>query len=196
MKTALYFGSFNPIHVGHLIIANHIAQEADIKEVWLVISPHNPLKKKDSLLKDYHRLAMVKIAIEDNPKLRASDIEFSLPQPSYTINTLVHLEEQYPDKEFALIMGEDNLQSLHKWKNYEQILANYHIYVYPRIGENANSIAVPEILNHPNIKHTSAPILEISSSDIRNKICAGTSVKYMLTDAVLNYIDEMNFYKK
>lgn len=195
MKTALYFGSFNPIHVGHLIIANHMAEVEGIKEVWLVISPHNPLKPKGSLLKDYHRLAMVKVAIEDNPKLRASDIEFSLPQPSYTINTLVHLEEQYPEKEFALIMGEDNLQSLQKWKNYEQILANYTIYVYPRHHESETQVPA-EILNHPNIKMTDAPMLELSSSVIRQKIASGHSVKYMLTESVLNYIDEMNFYKK
>ena len=132
-KVGLFFGTYNPIHVGHLVIANHLANYTELDEVWLVVSPQNPLKKKDSLLQDYHRLALVRVAIEDNPKLKASDIEFSLPKPSYTSNTLAHINEKYPDYSFALIMGEDNLRTFHKWKNYADILKNNQIYVYPRV---------------------------------------------------------------
>jgi nicotinate-nucleotide adenylyltransferase len=132
MKIGLYFGTFNPIHVGHLIIANHMAENSDLDQVWLVVTPHNPFKKKSTLLDDYHRLQMAHLATEDFPKLKPSDIEFKLSQPNYTVNTLVHLEEKYPNHEFSLIMGKDNLTSLSKWKNFEVILQN-HIYVYPRI---------------------------------------------------------------
>ena len=135
-KIGLFFGTFNPIHVGHLIIANHMAEFSELNEVWLVVTPHNPHKKKNTLLEDTHRLAMVRIATEAYPKLKASTIEFDLPQPNYTVNTLAVLEEKYPDKEFCLIMGEDNLKSLHKWKNYEVILERYPIFIYPRISEN------------------------------------------------------------
>ena len=133
-KTGLFFGTFNPIHVGHLIIANHMAEHSDLEEVWLVVTPHNPHKKKASLLADHHRWQMVYRATENYPRLKPSNIEFSLPQPSYTVVTLAHLQEKYPGHEFALIMGEDNLKNLHKWKNYEVILKNHHIYVYPRIS--------------------------------------------------------------
>ncbi len=133
MKIGLYFGTFNPIHVGHLIIANHMAEHADLDQVWMVVTPHNPLKKKNTLLDDYHRLQMVHLATEDFPKIKPSDIEFKLSQPNYTVNTLVHLQEKYPNYEFSLIMGEDNLKSFHKWKNYEAILENHEIYVYPRL---------------------------------------------------------------
>ena len=134
-KVGLFFGSFNPIHVGHLIIANHMAEFSDLEEVWLVVTPHNPHKKKKTLLDDVHRLAMVRIAIEDFPNLKASNIEFDLPQPNFTINTLVVLEEKYPTIDFCLIMGEDNLKSFHKWKNFELILDRHSIYIYPRISE-------------------------------------------------------------
>ena len=133
MKIGLYFGSFNPIHIGHLIIANHIAEYSDVKQVWMVVTPHNPLKKKDTLLKDSIRLELVHLATEDYPKIKPSDIEFKLAQPNYTVNTLAYLQEKYPKNEFSLIMGEDNLKSFHKWKNYEVILQNHDIYVYPRI---------------------------------------------------------------
>ena len=132
MKTGLFFGSFNPIHIGHLAIANYMAAFTDLQQVWFVVSPQNPLKEKESLLADYHRLALVEQAISDNPQYKASSIEFKLPKPSYTINTLTHLKEKYPEREFVLIMGADNLQTLHKWKNYGQILEQYEIYVYPR----------------------------------------------------------------
>ena len=133
MKVGLYFGSFNPIHVGHLIIANYMVDHTDLDQVWFVVSPHNPHKDKKTLLADHHRLALVKEAVDDNPKLRASDIEFGLEQPSYTSKTLAVLSEQYPDTEFSLLMGEDNLRTLHKWYNYDYLLTNYRIFVYPRV---------------------------------------------------------------
>lgn len=190
-KIGLYFGSFNPIHVGHLIIANYLVEFSDLDEIWFVVSPHNPLKKKSSLLADYHRLALVRIAIEDNPKFKASDIEFKLSQPSYTAVTLEYLHEKYPSFQFALIMGADSLESLHKWKNYEAILNYYQIYVYPRpnIGET-------QFDNHPMIHKVNAPLVEISSSFIREAISHGKNVSYFLTSPVLKYLEEMNFYKK
>ena len=133
MKIGLYFGTFNPIHIGHLIIANHMAEHSDLKQVWMVVTPHNPLKKKETLLKDSIRLELVHLATEEYPKIKPSDIEFKLPQPNYTVNTLAYLTEKYPKNEFSLIMGEDNLKSFHKWKNYEVILQNHDIYVYPRL---------------------------------------------------------------
>ena len=136
MKIGLYFGSFNPIHIGHLVIANHMSEYSNLDQVWFVVTPHNPFKKKNSLLDNYQRLEMVYEAIKDYAKLSVSDIEFNLPQPNYTVNTLIHLQEKHPNHEFSLIMGEDNLKSFHKWKNYDTILENHHIYVYPRISEN------------------------------------------------------------
>lgn len=193
MKTGLFFGTFNPIHVGHLIIANYMATHTDLKEVWLVVTPQNPLKNKETLLKDNHRLALVKIAIEDNPALRASNIEFKLPKPSYTIHTLLHLQEKYPKREFVLIMGEDNLQTLHKWKNYEQILKNYQLYVYPRVSAEKTSL---NLLNHPQVKlFKDIPLMLISATYIRHAIKTNKNVRYLLTPNVLKYIEEMNFYK-
>jgi nicotinate-nucleotide adenylyltransferase len=190
--TGLYFGSFNPIHVGHLIIANHLVEYTDLDEVWFVISPHNPLKKKSSLLADHHRYAMVHLAVEDNPKLWASNIEFGLPQPSYTVHTLAFLEEKYPEKEFVLIMGGDNLATFHKWKNYTHILEHYRIMVYPRPG-----MVLPEIARHPNISIAeNVPLMEISSSFIRKSIARGKSVEYLLSDKVYQYLREMHFYEK
>lgn len=190
-KTGLYFGSFNPIHNGHLIIANQMLVNSDLDEIWFVISPHNPLKEKTSLLDDHHRLAMVKIAIDDNPKFKASDIEFSMPIPSFTIHTLVTLEEKYPNRSFGLIIGSDNLHSFEKWFNYEQILNNYKLYVYPR----PNYLAC-QFKNHPSVKWVDAPLIEISSSYIRESIKNSNSVKYLLPEKVEEYINEMHFYKK
>lgn len=191
MKIGLFFGTFNPIHVGHLAIASHIATYTDLDEVWLVVTPLNPLKKKKNLLADHHRLAMVRIAVEDYPQLKASDIEFHLAQPNYTINTLIYLEEKYPRHSFNLIMGEDNLNSFHKWKNYEVILENYHIYVYPRIADND---AQKEV-THPHIHQVGAPIMEISATAIRKAIAQGKEVRPLLPCDVWKYLDEMNFYK-
>ena len=190
-KTGLFFGSFNPIHVGHLIIANHMVEHTDLDEVWFVISPHNPLKKKSTLLADHHRYAMVNLAVEDNRKLWASNIEFGLSQPSYTVHTLAFLEEKYPEKEFVLIMGGDNLASLHRWKNYEHILENYSIMVYPRPGEK-----LPELVNHKHVQVVEAPLMQISSSFIRKSIKAGKSVEYILSDRVFKYLSEMHFYQR
>ncbi|WGK95049.1 MULTISPECIES: nicotinate (nicotinamide) nucleotide adenylyltransferase [Flavobacterium] len=195
MKIGLYFGTFNPIHVGHLIIANHMAEHADLDQVWMVVTPHNPLKKKSTLLADHHRLEMVFLATEDFPKIKPSDIEFKLSQPNYTVNTLVHLEEKYPEHAFSLIMGEDNLKSFHKWKNYEAILAHHEIYVYPRVGftdENDNHL----FKNHPKIHLIDAPVVEISSTAIRDHIKKGKNVLALLPQKVWAYIDHNNFYKK
>lgn len=201
MKIGLYFGSFNPIHVGHLIIANHMANYADFDQVWMVVSPHNPLKKKASLLEDYHRLTLVNIAIENNDRLKASDIEFKLDVPSYTAVTLAHLKEKHPTYTFSLLMGEDNIRTFHKWFNYEEILSNHTIYVYPRavsIQEAELFIELPthELMQHQNIQFVKdVPVMNISSSFIRKSIKEGKSVEYLLVDAVRNYVDEMNFYR-
>lgn len=204
MKIGLYFGTYNPIHVGHLVIANYMAEYTGLDQVWLVVSPQNPLKEKSTLLADYHRLALVRIAIDDNPKLRASDIEFSLPKPSYTAMTVAYLKEKYPDHTFSLIMGEDNLRTLHKWLNYETLLKNHMIYVYPRVltlqEEDELTIIDPTILkngfaDHPNVIYChEAPIMKVSASFIRNAIKNGKDVRYLLTEPVHKYVDEMNFY--
>lgn len=203
MKIGLYFGTFNPIHIGHLIIANHMAEHANIDQVWMVVTPHNPLKKKSTLLEDYHRLQMVHLATEDYLKIKPSDIEFKLSQPNYTVNTLVHLQEKYPNYEFSLIMGEDNLRSLYKWKNYEAILAHHEIYVYPRLetkgrsGEAISSEAENTTFkNHPKIHLIDAPVVEISSTFIRDNIKKGKNVQPLLPAKVWECIDHNNFYKK
>ncbi|MCK8140620.1 nicotinate (nicotinamide) nucleotide adenylyltransferase [Flavobacterium sp. I-SCBP12n] len=193
MKIGLYFGTFNPIHIGHLIIANHMAEYSDLDQIWMVVTPHNPLKKKSTLLDDSHRLQMVHLASEDFLKIKPSDIEFKLSQPNYTINTLAHLQEKYPNYEFSLIMGEDNLKSLHKWKNYEVILEHYQIYVYPRISEESENL---ELKNHPKIHLIDAPVVEISSTFIRENIKKGKNVQPLLPNKVWEYIDHNNFYKK
>lgn len=193
MKIGLYFGTFNPIHVGHLIIANHMAEHTDLDQIWMVVTPHNPLKKKSSLLDDYQRLHMVHLATENYTKLKPSDIEFKLTQPSYTINTLVHLGEKFPTHEFALIMGEDNLKSFHKWKNYESILQNYEIYVYPRIGIDVENL---ELKNHPKIHLIDAPVVEISSTFIRENFKSGKNIQPLLPSKVWEYLEHNNFYRK
>jgi nicotinate-nucleotide adenylyltransferase len=192
MKIGLYFGTFNPIHVGHLTIANHMAEYSGLDEIWMVVTPHNPLKKKSTLLDNHHRIAMVDIALEDYPKIKSSKIEFDLEQPNYTVNTLAVLEEKYPENEFCLIMGEDNLKSFHKWKNYEVILDRYHLYVYPRISEG---ILETRFDGHAKITKVSAPIMELSSTFIRKGIKEGKNIRPMLPQNVWEYLDEMNFYK-
>lgn len=193
MKIGLYFGTYNPIHVGHLIIANHMVEHTDLDQVWMVVTPHNPLKKKSTLLDDYHRLHMVHLATSDYPKIKASDIEFKLPQPNYTITTLTHLQEKHPEYEFALLMGEDNLKTLHKWKNYEAILAHYEIYVYPRISEEPENTMFH---NHPKVHLIDAPVVEISATFIRENIKKGKNIQPLLPHQVWEYLDHNNFYKK
>lgn len=190
-KVGLFFGSFNPIHIGHLMMAEFFVENTDLKELWFVVSPNNPLKKKESLLDGRQRLYMVNLAVEDDARFRSSDIEFHLPIPSYTSHTLVHLQEKYPDKEFALIMGEDNLQNIEKWKNYEFILEHFPIYVYPRPNCDAGRWR-----NAPNVHFVPAPQLEISATMIRDSIAQGKSVKYFLHPKVAQCIDEMGFYRK
>ncbi len=195
-KIGLFFGSFNPIHVGHLVIANHIAHSDKVDEVWFVVSPQNPFKKKKTLLEDYHRLTLVNEAIENNSKLKSSDIEFTMPQPSYTADTLAYLIDKYPNNEFSLIMGEDNIKSFHKWKNYEVILKNHEIIVYPRVGVDDKLKAESEILAHKNVHILKdIPVMDISASYIRKQIKEGKTVAYLLTDKVAKYVDEMNFYR-
>ncbi|HIB47598.1 MAG TPA: nicotinate-nucleotide adenylyltransferase [Flavobacteriaceae bacterium] len=191
-KIGLYFGTFNPIHVGHLTIANHMVEFGGLDEVWLVVTPHNPHKKKSSLLDNHHRLAMVRVALEDYPKLKPSTVEFDLPQPNYTVHTLAVLEEKYPEQQFCLIMGEDNLKSLHKWKNYEVILERYELYVYPRISEgNVDH----QFKDHPKITKVAAPIMELSSTFIRKGVKNRKNIRPMLPQNVWEYLDEMNFYR-
>ncbi|MBP8067768.1 MAG: nicotinate-nucleotide adenylyltransferase [Pedobacter sp.] len=190
MKTGLFFGSFNPIHIGHLIIANYMATFTDLKEVWLVVSPHNPLKLKSGLANMYDRLEMAKLATENAPQIKVSDIEFKLPQPSYTIDTLTYLQEKYPKKEFALIMGADNLASLKKWKNYEVLLANYEIFVYPRPGVDISAWE-----NHPSINFTATPEMEISSTFIRTALKDKKSIQFFVPDQVLAFIESKALYK-
>lgn len=192
MKIGLYFGSFNPIHVGHLIIANQLVENSDLDQIWFVVTPHNPFKKKSTLLDNYQRLEMVYLATKDYHTLKESDIEFNLPQPNYTVNTLVHLTEKYPKHEFALIMGEDNLKNFHKWKNYQTILEYHSIYVYPRISEGKVDT---QFNNHPKITRVDAPIIELSSTMVRKAIKEGKNVKPLLPEHVWSYLDEMNFYK-
>ncbi|NQV51827.1 MAG: nicotinate-nucleotide adenylyltransferase [Flavobacteriales bacterium] len=198
-RIGLYFGTFNPIHVGHLIIANHMVQYAELDELWFVVSPQNPLKPKASLLADYHRLALVRIAVDNNFKLRASNIEFDLPQPSYTIHTLAALSEKHPDHDFTIIMGEDNLNTLPKWKNYDQILEHYSILVYPRVESDENLSVISgdrsDLLDHPKVTMVDAPLMKISASFIRKAVHDGRDVRYLLTEPVLKYVDEMNFYR-
>lgn len=193
MKIGLYFGSFNPIHVGHLIIANHMAEHSDLDQIWMMVTPHNPLKDKKSLLDDYQRLHMANLALENYPKIKASDFEFKLPQPNYTVNTLAHLQDKYPQHEFALIMGEDNLKSFHKWKNYEAILENHSVFVYPRMSPEIDN---SQFKNHPKITLINAPIVEISSTFIRENIKINKNIRPLLPEKVWEYLDNNNFYKK
>ncbi len=190
-KIGLFFGSFNPVHVGHMILANYMATQTELKQVWLVVSPHNPLKPKRTLARDYDRLHLVQLAIGDNLHLRVSDIEFTLPQPSYTINTLTYLKEKHPDKQFVLIMGADNLTTLHKWKQYELIMRDYEIYVYSRPSYDLGNFA-----EHSNIRvFDQVPLMDISSTYIRNCLKQGKSVQYLVPDAVYAYLSTNNFYK-
>ncbi len=191
MKIGLFFGSFNPVHNGHLIIANYVCETTKLDKVWLVVSPQNPLKQKETLLRDYDRLHLINLAIEDNKNLRASNIEFKLPKPSYTIDTLIYLKEKHPEHEFSLIMGSDNLETLHKWKNYEMILNNYPIYAYNRLGSEENPF--PKI---KTIHFLDFPFLDISATFIRENLRKGISMQYFLPEPVWKYIAEAHLYSK
>jgi nicotinate-nucleotide adenylyltransferase len=191
-KIGLFFGSFNPIHVGHLILANYMATQTDLKEVWLVVSPQNPLKNKASLARDHDRLHLTRLAIENNPRLRVSDVEFGLPKPSYTIDTLTYLQEKHPDKTFTLIMGGDNLPTLPKWKNHELILERFALYVYLRPGYESGPLA-----DHPSVRlFSDAPQMHISASYVRDCITKGLSVQYLVTESVLRYLESSHLYRK
>ena len=190
MKIGLFFGSFNPIHIGHLIIADAMTEYGDIDQVWLVVSPHNPLKNAKSLLHEQDRLYMVRQAIADHPKLNATDIEFRMPKPSYTIDTLTYLSEKYPQHQFALIVGQDNLTNFHKWKNYQQILQYYQLLVYPR-----PHVPPTEWDNHPAVRWVSAPTVDLSATYIREAIRTGKSVRYLLLPEVEAYIRLKKFYQ-
>ncbi len=189
MKTGLFFGSFNPVHNGHLMIASYMVEFTGLEQVWFVVSPQNPLKDKSTLLADHHRLSLVNLAIEDDPRFRSSNIEFKMPRPSYTIDTLTWLSEKHPGREFSLIAGSDSLATFHKWKNYEEILRQYSIYLYPRPG-----VPPTPFDNHPSVKHVDAPLITLSSSFIRQGINEGKNMRHFLPENVWKYVQEMNFY--
>lgn len=189
MKTGLFFGSFNPIHIGHMALSNYIVEFSNLEQIWFVVSPHNPLKEKKTLLDDYARLELVELAIEDDMRFNICDIEFKLPQPSYTIDTLTYLKEKYPLHEFSIIMGSDGLKTFHKWKNQEQIVSNYTRYVYPRYPDNED-----EIKQHENIVFVNAPRIEISSTFIRKAILGKKDVRHFLPSKVFQQIDKSGYY--
>ena len=189
MNIGLYFGSFNPIHIGHLIIGSHIANNTEVDEVWFIVSPQNPLKESSSLLNEQHRYSLVKLAVEDEKKLKASNVEFSMPKPSYTIDTLIYLSEKYKQHRFTLIIGSDSFLNFEKWKNYKQIVLNYNILIYPRLGFSATK-DLPE-----TIKVIDAPLMEISSTQIRKYIKEKKSIRYLVTDKVMEEIELWGYYK-
>jgi nicotinate-nucleotide adenylyltransferase len=196
-KIGLYFGSFNPVHIGHIAIAGYMTEFAGLYQVWFVVSPHNPLKKKETLLADHHRIYMTQLAIGDSDRLKASDIEFKLPIPSYTIDTLTYLKEKYLKNEFSLIMGEDNLYTLHKWKNADELVKKYPIFVYPRSDSGKpSSLLLDQLLSKADIQHVNAPLMDISGTFIRDGIKNGKDMSYFLPYAVWKYIKEMHFYEK
>lgn len=191
MKVGLYFGTFNPIHIGHMAIANYMLEFGGIDKLWFVVTPNNPLKEKASLLPELQRLRMVREAIGDDIRFKVSDVEFNLPRPNYTIHTLTYLKEKNPGYEFSLIVGSDNLEHFHKWKNADQILSNYRLLVYPRPGHSARVLK-----DHPNVSFLPAPLMDISSTFIRESIAAGKDVKHFLPEAVWKYIGEMGFFRR
>jgi nicotinate-nucleotide adenylyltransferase len=190
MKVGLYFGSFNPIHIGHLIIANHVANLDEIDQVWFIVSPQNPLKSSKTLLNEYHRLHLVQQSIENNPLLRASEVEFKLPRPSFTIDTLTYLNERYPHHQFSLIIGSDSYNNIHHWKNSGALLKMYEILVYIRPNHPVDTSLIPA-----NIKLLKAPLLEISSTEIRQLVKAGKSIQYLVPEGAREEIEKNNYYK-
>ena len=195
-KTGLFFGSFNPVHIGHMAIANYIAEYSSLKEIWFVVSPHNPLKSKETLLGDRDRVYMTELAIGDDKRFRVCDVELSLPQPSYTVDTMTYLAEKYPSRRFTLIMGEDNLTTIYKWKNPEELVKRYPIVVYPRLNPGRKSgKRLGEILAMASVREVSAPVIEISGTFIRNAIREGKDVSWFVPTPVWKYIREMHFYE-
>ena len=201
-KIGLYFGTFNPVHLGHLVIANHMAHYTDVEEVWLVVTPYNPQKKPRELLGQAHRLQMVNLAVSENEKLKGSDVEFNLPQPNFTAATMRHLRSKYPDVEFSIIIGEDNFVRLHTWQDYWELVENHHILVYPRRTSDAQSVAstvasakdiVPR--THANIHWCDAPMISISSTYLRDAIKNTKDIRYLLHDKVMNYISNNHLYE-
>lgn len=190
MKVGLYFGSFNPIHHGHLIIAQHVVQNTDLDQVWFVVSPQNPLKPSAGLLNEFHRLFLIQLSIEETQHLKVTDIEFRLPRPSYTVDTLTYLNEKYPQHAFAVIMGSDSFENLPRWKNYQHILSNYNLYVYKRPGHE-----ISHVYEGSRVEVLQAPMLEISATHIRNTIKAGKSIRYLVPDKVAVEIERNGYYK-
>ena len=189
MKIGLYFGSFNPIHIGHLIVASYVANHTKMQQVWFVVSPQNPLKPSSVLLNEYHRLHLVRLAVEDDLRLKASEVEFKLPRPSYTIDTLTYLQEKYPQNEFSIIMGSDSFQNLPRWKNFEQLVKNFPFIIYKRPGFEVTDHwgAVVKVLN--------APLLQISATEIRENIKSGKTIRYLVPDKVQEEIEMNHYYK-
>lgn len=190
MKVGLFFGSFNPVHVGHLIIANHLLNETGLDKIWMVVSPHNPLKAEHSLLNEYDRLHLVQLATENDNRIKASDIEFTLSRPSYSCDTLIHLQEKYPSYEFVVIMGSDSFQNIHRWRNYTFIVKNFSIYIYNRPGHSINET------HGAKLTVLEAPLLPISATEIRSMLRAGKSIRYLVPDKVLEEIERGGYYKK
>ncbi len=191
IKTGLLFGSFNPVHIGHLIIAQYIQQFTDLEDVWLVVSPRNPLKPAEDLLDENERLKMAQLAVEGNPLLKVCDVEFALPRPSYTIDTLKKLESNNPDRQFVIIAGTDIFSDFIKWKDWQQLLEDYSFYIY-----NRPEYDLGEFGRHNTVKIFEAPLLKISSTFIRNALKSGKDVSYMIPEKVWKYLAEMGFYKK
>lgn len=188
MKIGLYFGSFNPIHIGHLIIASFVKHNSDLQKIWMVVSPQNPLKPSATLLNEYHRLHLAKLAVEDDPDIEVSDIEFKLPRPSYTIDTLIYLQEKYPHHTFSVVMGSDSLMNISKWKNADVLLRDYSFYIYKRPGFEVT-------LKQKNIQVMNAPLIEISATGIRKMIQANQPIKYLVTEKVRAEIENNRYYK-
>ena len=196
MKTGLFFGSFNPVHIGHMALANYFVEFTDIDQLWFVISPHNPLKKKESLLNDQMRLDMVELAINNDSRFKSCDVEFHMPKPSYTIDTITYLREMHPLKKFSLIMGNDNLSTLHKWKNIEELIKLCTIYVYPRKESKNNAGQLSqELISKADIRYVNAPLIEISGTFIRRAIKEGKDIRHLLAPQVWKYVSDMNFYR-
>ncbi|MES2331718.1 MAG: nicotinate (nicotinamide) nucleotide adenylyltransferase [Bacteroidota bacterium] len=189
MKIGLYFGSFNPIHTGHLIVASYVANHTEMQQVWFIVSPQNPLKPSSVLLNEYHRLHLVRLAVEDDLRLKASEVEFKLPRPSFTIDTLTYLQEKYPQHEFSIIMGSDSFQNLPKWKNFEQLIKNYSFIIYKRPG-----FEVKETWN-ASVTILDAPMLQLSATEIRDNIKAGKTIRYLVPDKVREEIEQNSYYK-